>query len=371
MNSSRHTSAVGTAYCVLSAIVYAGFYVCQGDVAESLKSLLGEVPSALWITCVQAGMAALLLGIYLVGKAACGRRVFPGPRQMLILAALGLLGQVGGVILVWAMSLLGAGPTTVLSTAIMLAVSAVLGLVVLGERVSWTQIAAMTIIAVSVACFNFGAKSEDSPAAGAAAGVGAISATDIATPPPKPEPAKFAPKRDIFFGIVLAALSAVAFAALSVGIRKMVTGDTRIEIMVFFLNVMGPIVLGPWCLLQIGPSQLMQTPARDLGIMILSGPLNLIALLLVTVSFRFISVVRVNVINNGLCAALTMLAGIVFYGVLEKFMPEYLILGMALSFGGIVLICLGDPNQGAADPAAQPSANPVVDEYLSIRTERR
>ncbi|MCC6127170.1 MAG: hypothetical protein IT426_19585 [Pirellulales bacterium] len=87
--------------------------------------------------------------------------------------------------------------------------------------------------------------------------------------------------------------------------------------------------------------------------MILSGPLNLIALLLVTISFRFISVVRVNVINNGLCAALTMLADIIFSDVLQKFMPEYLILGMALSLCGIVLISVGDPNRSLETPAAE------------------
>ncbi|MCC6127169.1 MAG: EamA family transporter [Pirellulales bacterium] len=224
MTSSPRSSTVGTAYCVFSAIVYAGFYVCQGIAAERLKSLLGEVPSALWITCVQATMAALLLGIFLAVNAMLGRQVFPARREMLILAALGLLGQTGGVLLVWAMSLLGPGVTTVLSTAIMLAVSAMLGLFVLGERVSWMQIAAIAMVVVAVACFNFGANSGESPAAGVA-------------------------QRNTFLGLALAALSAVAFAALSVGIRKMVTGDTRVEIMVFFLNVMGPLVIGPMCLL--------------------------------------------------------------------------------------------------------------------------
>ena len=88
------------------------------------------------IKCVQATIAALLIGLFMVWQSLDGRRVIPTWRDMLKLAALGLLGQIGGFLLVWAMSIVGAGISTVLQTAIMLAASAVLGLIMLGERVT-------------------------------------------------------------------------------------------------------------------------------------------------------------------------------------------------------------------------------------------
>jgi drug/metabolite transporter (DMT)-like permease len=308
MTTVRRVSTVGTTYCVLSAVVYAVFYTFQGYVSKSQDPM--------WINCVQAAMAALLIGAFMVWQSANGRRVFPTWQNALKLAALGLIGQVGGVLLVWAMSQVGAGISTVIGTAIMLASSAILGLFLLGERVSWQQIAAMTLITVSVVCFSL--NSEAAPNAEVA-------------------PVLY------LAGIAAAGISGVIFALLTVGIRKMVTGTTSAEATVFFLNVMGPLALGPLCLHQLGFDKLMHTSPRDMGIMIASGPFNLVGLLLVTKSLQLINVVRVNVINNGLCTTLVVIAGICLLHDPHGFV---IIVGMLLSIAGILLISLADPNQG-------------------------
>ncbi len=47
--------------------------------------------------------------------------------------------------------------------------------------------------------------------------------------------------------------------------------------------------------------------------MLAAGAMNLIAFLLITKSLQLTTVVRVNVVNNGLTMALTVIAGIVLF----------------------------------------------------------
>ena len=105
---------------------------------------------------------------YLLWLIARGRPALPPWKELLALLGIGLITQLGGVLLVWAMSVVGAAVSVTLQTGIMLAASAVLGLIVLGERVSWRQIAAIALITVSVAFFSLGVESTDPAGVGQA-----------------------------------------------------------------------------------------------------------------------------------------------------------------------------------------------------------
>ena len=195
----------------------------------------------------------------------------------------------------------------------MLAISAVLGLIVLGERVSWLQTFAIVLITLSVICLSVGAES-----------TGGTTARELSA-------------GTILLGIAAGAMAGLAFAVLTVGIRKMVTGNTSPQAIVFLINLMGVVALGPWSAYQLGVGTLLQTAPRDLAAMLAAGVLNLIAFLLVTKSLQMISVVRFNVLNNGLTAALTAMIGIVL---LSEPWNGALLLGIFLSIVGIVAISL-------------------------------
>jgi drug/metabolite transporter, DME family len=304
---ARNPATLGTVYCMLSAVAYTAFYSFQRRVSESQDPL--------WINCIQATVAAAFLGVYLGWLRLQGRRVLPAWRDIVALAILGTVGQVGGILTIWAMAIVGVGITLVLQMGIMLGASAVLGLVVLRERVSGQQIAAIALITLSVVCFSLGAQTGNSlrPQAG---GTGRI-----------------------MLGIAGAVLSGLAFAVLSVGIRKIVTGTASAGATVFLLNLMGPLAIGPVCVHQLGLDGLMATPWHDLKWMLAAGPANLAALLLVTKSYQLITVVRVNVINNGLTGALTAVAGIWLFSEPRNIQ---VLLGMVLSLVGILLISLAD-----------------------------
>jgi drug/metabolite transporter (DMT)-like permease len=322
MTTVRNVSTLGTLYCLLSALGYTAFNVCLRFVSDKEDSA--------WINCVQASVGAAVFGAYLAVQAARGCRVLPPWKELLALLALGLVTQAGGVLTIWAMSVVGVGITGTLQMGVMLAASAILGRLVLGERVSWPQIAAIAMITLSVVFLSTGAQS----------------ATDTA-------PDTVAPLR-VLLGIAAGVLGGLAFAVLTVGIRKTVTTTTSPEAVVFLINLMGVVAFGPWCAYQLGLDAMIHTPLRDLGVMLAAGAMNLVGFLMVTKSLQMIAVVRVNVINNGVVSVLTVLAGILLFA--EPWNRD-ITLGIVLSIAGTLLISLVAPAEDAAKGVDQQTTN--------------
>jgi drug/metabolite transporter (DMT)-like permease len=318
MNTPQNLLRIGTALCVLSAVAYTAYNVCLRDVSERYDPM--------WINCVQASVSAAVFGLYLLRQTAQGVPALPSWKESSALLGVGLITQLGGVLFVWGMSIVGVAVTATLQTGGMLAISAMLGRIVLGERVSWPQVMAILLITLSVVCLSLGAESTG----------GAVA-----------EPL---PTATILLGIAAGLLAGLAFAVLTVGIRKTVTGNTSPQAVVFLINLAGVVFLGPWCVFQQGIHTLAQTAPRDLAMMLGAGIFNLLAFLLVTKSLQVISVVRFNVINNGLTAALTAIAGI---ALLSEPWNRTLLIGILLCMAGIVAISFAPP---AAEHEIAPSS---------------
>ncbi len=307
MDNSRHLVRVGTFLCVLSTIGYTAYNLCLRDVSEQCDPA--------WVNCVQASVSVVVLGVWLAWLAIRKRPVLPPWKELLALVALGVVTQLGGVLLVWAMSIVGVAVTVTLQTGGMLAISAVLGLIVLNEKVSRQQVIAICLITLSVVLLSVGAE----PAG----------ETTVARGPLM-----------ILLGVTAGVLAGLAFAVLTVGVRKVVTGNTSAAVVVFVISLMGVVALGPWCVYQQGVAALAQTEPRDFGVMLAAGALNLVAFFLVTKSLQLISVVRVNVLNNGLTTGLTAAAGIML---LSEPWNRTLLLGIALCIAGIGVISFAEP----------------------------
>ena len=56
----------------------------------------------------------------------------------------------------------------------------------------------------------------------------------------------------VLLGVGGACFSGVAFAILTVGMRKTATENTSPEAIVFFINLMGILFLGPWAAARLG-----------------------------------------------------------------------------------------------------------------------
>ena len=140
---------------MLSAIGYTAYNVCLRDASR------GYDPS--WINCVQSSVTVGVFGVYLAWQAARGRRVLPPRNELLALLIISLITQFGNILFVWAMSVVGVAVTSTLQTGVMLGASAILGLMVLGERVSGRQVAAIVLITVSMVFFSIGAQTSGEP----------------------------------------------------------------------------------------------------------------------------------------------------------------------------------------------------------------
>ena len=322
MTESRHLSSLGTFYAVLSAFGCTGFNICLRFVSNR------EDPA--WSNCVQASVGPVVFGAYLAWLAARGHRALPPWKELAVLSLLGLITQIGGVLTIWAMGVVGVGITITLQTGGMLASSAVLGLIVLGEPVSWRQVFAVIMITGSVVFFSTGAQSAST-----------ITANGVS------------PLR-VLLGIAAGVAGGLSFGILTVGIRKTVTTNTSPAAIVFLITLMGVVAFGPLSVYRLGLPALVHTPPGHLGAMLAAGAMNLLGFLLVTKSLQLSTVVRVNVINNGLTMALTVLAGIVMFG--ESCNRDILI-GILFSAAGTLLISLVSSTEDESDSASKAAIN--------------
>jgi len=310
MNISRDQTKIGTLLCLFSSLGYTAYNVCLRDVSQRYD------PS--WINCVQSSVTVAVFGVYLGWQAARGRRVLPPRNELLALLAISLITQFGNIFYVWSMSVVGIAITATLQTGVMLGASAILGLIVLRERVSARQVVAIVMITVSMVFFSSGAQSSSGPTVGHG-----LSLT-------------------VLLGIGAAALAGIAFALLVVGVRKTVTSNSSSEAVVFLISTMGVAAMGPWCLYRHGFQTLVRTPPGDLGVMLAAGVVNLIAFLLVTKSLRMISVVRFNVMNNGLTTTMSATLGVVAF---HEAWNGTLLLAMLLAMAGILIISIQAPSK--------------------------
>jgi drug/metabolite transporter (DMT)-like permease len=309
MNKTGSPLKLGTILCVFSSLGYTAYNVCLRDASRRYD------PS--WINCVQSSVTVTVLAIYLGWQAARGRRVLPPRNELLALLIISLITQFGNILYVWAMSVVGVAVTATVQTGVLLGSSAILGLIVLHERVSSRQVAAIVLITISMIFFSMGAQSGDQPTAG-----------------------HWVPLT-IVRGIAAAALAGVSFALLTVGVRKTVTSKASPEAVVFLISTMGVVAMGPWCVYRTGLHALLQTPARDFGVMLAAGTMNLMAFLLVTKSLQLISVVRFNVLNNGLTTAMSAAIGVAIF---HEPWNAPILFAMLLAMVGILTISLAAPS---------------------------
>jgi len=341
-------STLGIAYCVLSAV----FYTLMGIFQRELSTTADPV----WVNCVQASVSTIVFGLYLSLCSLRGRAAWPPWGVALGLMALGIITQLGGSSYQWSLGIIGLAIGNPLQMGVMLATAALLGWVVLRERVDLRAITAIALITTSVFLLSVGAE-EASKAINASK---TPEAADAAAPSKAADDLageSGAGLWMVLLGVAGACFAGVAFAILTVGMRKTATESTSPEAIVFFINVMGILFLGPWAAARLGLDGMLATSPRDFSVMLAVGICNLMAFLLIAKALQLTSVLRVNVVNNALTTALTVLAGIVIFA--EPANRE-LIIGIVLTLVGIVLISYAE---------GEDEGRPVVPEPVESNPE--
>ena len=268
-------------------------------------------------------VSVIVVGPWLLVQSLRGARVLPAPRPLVLLILVGLATELGGNAGVqWAYGVAGLAVMIPAIFAFLLTASAVLGWLLLGERVSFRSMAAIGLLLVSLGLLGLGAqdasRSIASPAA-IAAGPAAVT-----------------------LSLAVAAIAGVIYALLSITIRHCVTGTTRLGAVVVIITGMGVVSLGPLSVIQLGVPHLMQTPWEHFAWMIAAGVCNLIAFLALIRGLQLTTVVHVNMLNAAQ-VALAAVAGITLF---HEPAPPALLLGVAWTIGGIFLI-----GRNAGEPA--------------------
>ena len=344
-------STLGTIYCILSAVFYTLMEICRRELSENCDPV--------WVNCVQASVSTVVFGIYLTFQSARGRSAWPPLGVAIGLMMLGAITQLGGTSYQWSLGQIGLSIGNPLQMGVMLAVAAILGLLILGERVSWRGITAIVLITLSVIFLGSGAESANKVEQADDAITSQMIATDAdgnTFDEYKNTPEPSGPFW-IMLGVAAACFAGVAFAILTVGMRKTATQNTSPEAIVFFINCMGILFLGPWAAWRLGLDGMLATTPPDLAVMLATGVCNMLAFLLIAKALQLATVVRVNVINNAMTTALTVIAGIAIFA--EPCGRE-LIVGIVLTLVGIVLISCSDRSED--EPEATVTADAETQE---------
>ncbi len=323
-------STRGTLYCTLSAFSYAMMGVCQRQISVNCDPV--------WINSVQAMVGTTVFGIYLIRSSARGRSAWPPLSVASGLVMLGIVTQLGGSSYQWSLGVVGLAVGNSLNMGVMLVASALLGLLILREQVSWRGMTAIVLITVSIFLLSRGAEATNQAAPTDSATVAEGTVTLDTDTDNEKNNGTFR----VMLGIAAACFAGIAFAILTVGVRKTATEDTAPEAIVFYINAMGIVFLGPWAAMRLGIDGMLAISARDYGVMLAIGVFNLFGFLLLTKGLQLTTVVQANAITNPLTNVLTVLAGIVIFA--EPANSE-LAFGILLILIGMLLISTG----GSAD----------------------
>jgi drug/metabolite transporter, DME family len=306
-----HPAAWGVACCIIAALGYGGVNVC-------LRVLTVRCDRCLILLAKEA-LTAACVGLWLAYGASRARVLFPGWRTTIGLVVVGALTQtVATLPLLWAMAVVGLAITITLSLGASLVTSAVLGRVVLGERVSLQSLMAIGLLVVAVGFLTFGAQgpAETLPSAPSYSPLTVLLAT------------------------VLASLSGVIYGLLNVSVRRSVTRGVSSGFVALIIPMMGVVCLGPACFWKLGAGDVLDASVADILVMLLAGFLNVVAWFAFIKGLQTTSVVNANVLTAGQ-VAMAAVAGILFF---EEAVSPALLAGVVMTMAGMMSIGRTSPH---------------------------
>ncbi|MBN1910298.1 MAG: DMT family transporter [Pirellulales bacterium] len=308
-------ATIGTLCCFYAAVGY--------TTVNTLLRFLSVRCDQPWTLAIKETVTVLVLAPWVIRQARQGWPGFPGWRGILVLALAGVGTQlIGNLSVLWALSVIGLSITVPVSLGVNLVASAVLGWVVLGERVSLRAALVVAILIVSIVILSVGAEQTNRSIAARA---------DVATGP-----------LWVTLAVLGAGLAGVIYALLGVVIRRTNASRTHPFAIVFIITVMGTLTLGPvgcWR----GVHLLQAFSTGQLALVVVVGLVNLTAFLAVTRGLQLTPVVRANVMTASQVAMGVLLGMIVFGEAPDGWLAFAVCLtGVCLTIVGIVLLGRSD-----------------------------
>ena len=268
-----------------------------------------------WITFNKELVTVVIVGPWLLARAFRRMPTWPSLRALAALVLVGLCVQlVANLGVQWALGIVGLAVTIPAIFGVMLTASAVLGRILLGERVSMRSAGAIALLIVALVLLGLSAN-----AAGHS-----IAATGQTAPGP------------LLVALALAAgcVAGAVYAVLTIIIRRAVTGSAHFTAVVFVITGMGVLSLAPVSACRLGIDGLAATPPDHFAWMLAAGMFNLIAFLAITKGLQLTTVVHANVLNASQ-VAMAAIAGLMIF---DEPPSSWMILGVCLTVAGVMLI---------------------------------
>lgn len=294
-------SLFGTLCCVFAAVGYTAANVCLRALASG--------DDQVWVICVKETVSVLVVGPLLAWMAWRGRRVMPDWRSVVWLLLAGLAVQlVGNLGTLWSMDVIGLSVTIPVAMGMNLAGSAILGWILLRERVPLRSALAIGLLIMAIVFLQSGATTADAWVSASAGRIG--------------------------LAVLVCCLAGITFALLAIAIRRTMTANVHPAAALFIVTSAGLLSLGPLSLCQFGWEGLLATPGHDFRLMVLAGVLNLVAFGAIIMGLRYATVVRVNVLNASQ-VAMAAVAGMLFFGEVPS---SQLAVGIGLTVVSVAMI---------------------------------
>jgi len=295
----------GTLCCVVSALGYSGANICMRQLAEKSDLLW-----SMWIVCNKELVTVAAAGPWLLWRAWRRLPILPSPRVVAMLAAVGLTAQLAGNLpFQWALAQVGLAVTVPSVFGVMLTATAVLGWMLLGERVTRRSALAIGLLLCSLVLLGMAA--------------GAIGKSTSVSDPVV-----------IALAVGAGCMAGGVYALLMIAVRHAGKTDTPVSTVVFTITSMGVLSMGLLSLKFLEIERMASTPLDQLAWMYAAGTLNLIAFLAITKGLQLTTVVHANVLN----ASQVAIAAVAGWFIFGERITAWLIGGVALTIVGVVMI---------------------------------
>ncbi len=265
---------------------------------------------AIWVTAQKAIPASVLTWTLVLNNYRCGRTAFPPKNLILPLIFTGLIMQFSGNLMFqYALGFIGLAMTVPITFALLLVSGAICSRFVLGEPITLRSLLALTTLMVAVVILSFGA--------------GEASRAIL----------KEATTMQFILGILIASISGIGYGVCGVIIRKNVR-NLPVSATLFLISTTGVVAMGTLSFCKLPLERILATTMQEYGIILLAGIFNAAAFYAIGVSYRYLTVTQVNMVNTSQIAMATIM-GIVFF--MEPITP-WLLAGVLLTVIGLFMM---------------------------------
>jgi drug/metabolite transporter (DMT)-like permease len=293
----------GTLCGLLSAFAY----TCANSFLRAVDSY-----DPFWVSAVKALPTVIAMVPVMAAMRFKGERVWPAPKLMAMIAAGGLMGQIGGnVSFQWSLDKIGVALAVPLCLGGMILGAATLSRIFLREPI--TPRAALALGMLLLAIFVLALGAEDAGRSVAAVPL---------------DPWRLAA------GVAAACASGFFYSTLNVILRHCFVQGSPLPTSLGIVAVVGVLSLTTMSWMRIGGSGMLATQPGDLLLMIGAGISNTVAFVALTKSLQLTNVVYVNALN-ATQATLAAIAGVVIF---REALSPWLALGVGLTIIGLLLM---------------------------------